>query len=77
MFDIVTSRTTGYDWGILFTRIRYGKRSGGGDTIWMFKKYTLLQKVFSIFADLADVGNFAAHFDPLHSSKCNENKWIL
>ena len=22
-----------FDWGILFTRIRYGKRSDGGDTI--------------------------------------------
>ena len=36
-------------WGILSTRVRYLKRLDGGDTIWMIRKYTLLQKVFFNF----------------------------
>ena len=34
------------DWGILFTRIRYGKRSDSGDTIWAIRIYTLAKSVF-------------------------------
>ena len=40
----------------------------------MFKKYTLLQKVFSIFADL---GNVNADLNPLHSNKHNKNDCIF